>query len=76
MNAEVKQDEILNVFKWCAANPAVIPVNGRMAACQITDQAAANHLAHICHMRRPATVLIDRQFDVIIARQLYQILAF
>ena len=70
MDAEVPEDEIVHRFERRPRDPAMVPADLDMNAGDFADQARADRLTDIGEMRRPAAVLIDRELEATLLRQL------
>ena len=75
VDGEVVEDQVGRGLECGALDPAVVPVDVAVDAVDVADQAAANRLAHVAEVGRPAGVLVHRQRDALLVGQIGQPLA-
>ena len=70
MDAKVPKDEIIHGFEGRSGDPTVIPANLDMNAGDLADEAGIDRLTDIGEVRRPTTVLVDRELEPAPLREL------
>ncbi len=63
MDAEIVENEVAHGFERRAFDPAVVPVDIAVKGVDRAEQAGVNSFANVAEVRRPASVLIDGEFD-------------
>ena len=76
MDGEIVQNQIVDAIKHRPHHPVMIPVHRQIDATNCAELPRCHQPTHIGHMRRPAAVLVDGQFNAVALGQFYQALAF
>ena len=76
MDAEIEKQQVVHVVKRRIGYPIVIPVHRHVDADHIANQPSRDSLPRIADMRRPAAVLVHRQFHTLSPGGCHQLAAF
>src|SRR5688572_5297369 len=62
VNPEIKEDELRDIIERQVLNEVVIPMNRQIDRSDFAYHARTDRLSHVAKMRRPAAVVINREF--------------
>ena len=76
VNAEVVQQQVMDVFKRCACGPGMIPVQDEVDTGDLADDACFDCCGEVAKVRCPSAILIHGELPSVFVCQLDQALAF
>ena len=75
VDGEIIENKVFDIFKGCAPDPAVVPVDAEVGRRYLAEQSGRCGSPQVTEVRRPASVLVDGKLDSTRLGMLYQPLA-